>query len=413
MSQTDYDIVIVGGGLVGASLACALGDQDIRIAVIEAAPFDAIDQPSFDARTVALAEVSQVIFNSLGLWQAIEELGVTPIHQIHISDRKHSGLTHLDRAEQGVAALGYVVETRILGKVLGQRMLSLDTVDYLCPASVESVSFSQHEARVSIKAGEQDKVLTTQLVVAADGGRSVVRQQTGVKSWHMGYGQTAVIANVATDQPHGNVAYERFTDTGPMALLPTTHPDLPDSMYALVWTVKEQKRDELMALDDEAFLTRLQQRFGPRAGRFIKASQRHAYPLAMSLAREHVRHRLAFIGNAAHTMHPVAGQGFNLGLRDVASLAQVLVDGLKKNTDPGDLELLQSYAKWRRKDHLQSMGFTDGLVRLFSSRFAPLILARNVGLLALDVLPGLKQRVTRQAMGYVGKMTRLARGLRL
>lgn len=418
MEPCDYDIVIVGGGLVGASLACALGDQPLRIAVIETASFDADDQPSFDARTVALAYTSQVIFSSLGVWDAISQLGVTPIQRIHVSDRKHSGLSHLDCADQAVEALGYVVDTRILGQVLGQRMLSFDNIDYLCPASLESVSFAQNEARVSIRQDDQLKVLTTKLVVAADGARSLVRQQAGVKSWQMGYGQTAVIANVATDQPHHNVAYERFTDTGPMALLPTTHPDNPDSMYALVWTVRDNKRDELMDLDEASFLARLQERFGPRAGRFIKASQRHAYPLAMMLAREHVRNRLAFIGNAAHSMHPVAGQGFNLGLRDVASLAQVLMDGQREQgaliqSDPGNLQLLQRYATWRRKDHIQAMGFTDGLVRLFSSRLPPLILARNVGLLALDVLPGLKQRVTRQAMGYVGKLTRLARGLPL
>ncbi|MDH5777122.1 MAG: 2-octaprenyl-6-methoxyphenyl hydroxylase [Gammaproteobacteria bacterium] len=413
MNKTDYDIVIVGGGLVGASLACALGDQDLRIAVVEAFAFDAPDQPSFDARTVALAEASQVIFETLGLWDEIEQLGVTPIQNIHISDRSHSGLTHLDSKEQGVDALGYVVEMRILGKILGQRMSTLDNVDYLCPATLEDVRFSDQHASLRIVQDQQEQEITTRLVVAADGGKSIVRQQAGVQSWQTSYGQTAVIANVATDQPHNNIAYERFTDTGPMALLPTTHPDTPDSMYALVWTVKEAKRDELLALDDAEFLQRLQQRFGVRAGRFVKASKRHAYPLSMSLAKEHVRHRLAFIGNAAHTMHPVAGQGFNLGLRDVASLAQVIVDGTQKNTDIGDLQLLQTYAKWRRKDHIQSMGFTDGLVRVFSSRFPPLMLARNVGLLALDVLPGLKHRVARQAMGYVGKMSRLARGLRL
>ncbi|MDH5181285.1 MAG: 2-octaprenyl-6-methoxyphenyl hydroxylase [Gammaproteobacteria bacterium] len=413
MHTQDYDIIVIGGGLVGAGLACALGNQPVRVAVVEAFPFDAADQPSFDARTVAMSYTSKVIFDSLGLWADIQQQGATPIKRIHVSDRKHSGLTHLDCREQHVEALGYVVETRILGRVLGQHIPAFANVDYLCPATLESVSVTQHEARVTLMQDGQQRVLTTRLVVAADGGRSLVRQQAGVQSWQVGYNQTAVIANVAMDKPHDNIAYERFTDTGPMALLPSSHPENPDSLYALVWTVRDDQRDALLALDDAAFLARLQDRFGPRAGRFIKVSQRHDYPLSMMLAKEHVRQRLAFIGNAAHTMHPVAGQGFNLGLRDAAALAQIIMDAQRAGRDAGDLQVLQEYAAWRRSDHLQAMGFTDGLVRLFSSRLPPIILARNVGLLALDVLPGLKRIVTRQAMGYVGKLTRLARGLPL
>jgi 2-octaprenyl-6-methoxyphenol hydroxylase len=253
-------------------------------------------------------------------------------------------------------------------------------------------------------------------VIAADGGQSISRQLTGVKVFETDYGQHAVIANVATDKPHHNIAYERFTDTGPMALLPSQLPSTTEdngNVYALVWTVNSHKSNEVAEWDEQTFLKELQARFGNRAGNFIKASPRHVYPLKFMHAREHVRPHLAFIGNAAHTLHPVAGQGFNLGLRDVATLAQVLVDAKATNMDPGDMRVLRQYAQWRKRDHWQTSFVTDGLVRLFSSKLPPVMLARNLGLVALDLMPSMKHVIARHAMGYVGKLSRLARGLPL
>lgn len=413
MTNSVYDVAIIGGGLAGASLVAALDGHGLRIAVIEAAAFDAKDSPSFDARTVALSYGSKMIFSALGVWDAILQKDATPIERIHISDRKHSGIARLDCREQGVDALGYVVDIRVLGQVLGKNMLACSDVDYLCPTSLQTVDFKTDLAEVHYQQDGKTRIVSARLVVAADGGQSIVRQQSGIKTWQSQYGQTAIIANVVMDKPHNHLAYERFTDTGPMALLPTTHPDHPGSMYALVWTVEDKKRDAILALGDDEFLARLQERFGLRAGQFVKASPRYAYPLGVMLSREHVRPRLAIIGNAAHTMHPVAGQGFNLGLRDVASLAQIIVDAVNNQDDIGSITILQQYAKWRRKDHLQTMGFTDGLVRLFSSRFLPLVIARNLGLLTLDIVPQMKKGVTRHAMGYVGKLSRLARGIPL
>lgn len=412
-SESFYDVVIIGGGLAGASLAIALNGHGLRIAVIEAVAFDAEDSPGFDARTIALAYGSKMIFSTLGVWESMLQEGTTAIKRIHISDRRHPGIAHLDCRDQGVEALGYVADIRRLGRVLGQTMLACADVDYLCPASLESVEFKTDRADVHYRQADDIRRLSSRLVVAADGGESLVRRQSGIRTWQSRYGQTAIIANVGTDKPHRNLAYERFTDSGPMALLPTSHPDHPDSMYALVWTVEDAQRDAMLALNDEEFLNRLQSRFGLRAGRFTKAGERHAYPLSMMLAREHVRPRLAIIGNAAHTLHPVAGQGFNLGLRDVAGLAQIIIDAAARRRDIGALSVLQQYAKWRRRDHVQTMGFTDGLVRVFSSRFPPLVLARNIGLLALDVLPPLKKGLTRHAMGYSGTLSRLVQGLRL
>lgn len=420
-SYFDYDLVIVGGGLVGASLACSLGASELKIAVIEAAPFisnsSQKDQPpyksSFDARTVALAEGSQQIFQSLGLWEQITRLGATPIKKIHISDRGHAGVSRLDSEQEGVDALGYVVETRVLGQVLTNALSKLTNVELLCPAQLKQLEFSQASAQLTYEQDGEQKSLRTQLVVAADGGQSISRQLTGVKVFETDYGQHAVIANVAMDKPHNNIAYERFTDTGPLALLPSTAPEDTDNVFALVWTVESDKSNEVAGWDEATFLKELQDRFGTRAGKFIKASPRHVYPLKFMHAREHVRPHLGFIGNAAHTLHPVAGQGFNLGLRDVATLAQVLTDARASGMQLGDMRVLKQYAQWRKRDHWQTSFVTDGLVRLFSSRLPPLMLARNLGLVALDMMPSVKHVVARHAMGYVGKLSRLARGLPL
>ena len=411
--ETGFDLIIVGGGMVGASLACALGDSPLKIAVIEATPFESDSQPGFDARTLALAYGSRRIFDSLGLWDEIEQRGVTPIRRIHISDRGHAGSSHLDAQAEGVEALGYVAEIRLLGKVLHERMHTFRNVQFICPAQVTQVSLEPTRASVEISEQQSSRNITGRLLVAADGGNSVTRQLLGIKTFRMGYDQHAVIANVAMDRPHQGVAYERFTSSGPMALLPSRDPDGNENIFALVWTVKSSERDEVLGLDDAAFLAQLQQRIGERAGRFIKVGDRFVYPLGWMQSREHVRQRLAIIGNAAHSLHPVAGQGFNLGLRDVAALAQVILDGVRQGQDPGDLALLQSYAKWRRRDQLETALFTDGLVRAFSTAFPPLALARNLGLALVDILPPVKHALARHAMGLGGKLPRLARGLRL
>ena len=412
-NNIDFDLLIVGGGMVGASLACALGNSPLKIGVLEATPFESASQPSFDTRTLALAYGTRRIFESLDLWPAIAEGGVTPIRRIHVSDRGHIGSSHLDSQSEGVDALGYVAETRLLGRVLHDRMRSFDNVQFLCPAQVTQVNLETTRASVEITQDAGRRRLSARLLVAADGGNSCIRQLLGIKTFRMGYDQHAVIANVAMDRLHQGVAYERFTASGPMALLPSRDPDGTENVYALVWTVKSAERDEVLRLDDAAFLAQLQQRIGERAGRFVKVGERAVYPLGWMQSREHVRQRLAIIGNAAHTLHPVAGQGFNLGLRDVAVLAQVVLDGVKCGQDPGELALLREYAKWRRRDQLETALFTDGLVRTFSTAFPPLALARNIGLTLIDILPPVKHALARHAMGLAGKLPRLARGLRL
>ncbi len=415
--QIDFDVIIVGGGLVGASLACALASAQLKtrlkIAVIENYEFDDTQQPSFDSRTVALSYSSKEIFNSLGLWQAIEKLGACAIKEIHISDRGHSGLSHLRASEQGSDALGFVVENQHLGVALHQRVKEFDNIYLFCPAVVDTFSLSANNAEVEVTFEGKQTTLNAKLLVAADGGQSFIREQAEVKATTMDYKQTAIITNVACDKAHNNVAYERFTDSGPLALLPLNNSPDTNNRYSLVWTLKNNQLEHYLTLDDEQFLSALQQRFGDRAGNFIKTGKRLSYPLSLMQVKEAVGARLAIIGNAAHMVHPVAGQGFNLGLRDVASLAQIVVDAQQQQNDIGDICYLKQYAAWRQRDLIQTTLTTDSLVRLFTTKFPPVVVARNMALLALDMLPGLKKQIGRQAMGFVGKATRLARGLPL
>ena len=415
MHETDYDIAIVGGGMVGASLAIALGQASPapRVVLLEAQDYSRHLPPSFDARTIALAYSSRQIFDALQLWQPLLAQGITPIQTIHISDRGHAGITHLQASEQHVEALGYVVENRLLGQVLYAALPALTQVTVLAPAELQSMTIGRDYAH--LRGVRQGKTLEirARLVVAADGTHSFVRQYLGVAQRHWDYHQSAVIANVACDQPHHNIAYERFTSTGPMALLPLSGIGDAPHRYGLVWTVPGAQSQAMLDLPEDEFISQLQQRFGNRAGKFLRIGQRHAYPLGHTQIQEHVRHRLAFIGNAAHTLHPVAGQGFNLGLRDVAALAQVIHEALRTAADPGDLTRLQTYARWRRRDLIQTSLFTDSLVRVFSTDALPLVVARNIGLFAMECFAPLRKRLTRHAMGYVGRASLLARGLGL
>ena len=403
----ETDILIIGGGLVGASLAVALGQAGLNVTVVEACPFSADQQSNYDERSIALAQGSQCIFSALGLWQSLQD-EVCPIHTIHVSDRGHFGFTRLRREQQGVPALGYVATARVLGKTLLDQLDRLQNVQTLAPAQL--IDFQVLADGVSTRLMLEDKTLecSARLLVAADGAQSSVRDQLGIHSTRRDYGQTAVIANVTTERGHENVAYERFTDSGPMALLPVS-----GQRCALVWTVRSDQSDDIMGLDEAQFLSRLQERFGYRLGRFVKVGQRHAYPLQLLQSRESIRPRMALIGNAVHTLHPVAGQGFNLGLRDVAALAEVVMDARRKGLDIGDSAVLARYADWRQADQRRVVAFTDGMVRLFGQSLPPVAWLRNAGMLALDICPPAKRWFGRLTMGRVGRLPRLARGLKL
>jgi 2-octaprenyl-6-methoxyphenol hydroxylase len=404
----DFDILIVGGGMVGASLGVALGALPLRVALVEAVEFESSAQPSYDDRTIALSYGSKRIFASLAVWERIAAGGATAIQRIHISDRGRFGFARLDAADAGVEALGWVVENRALGQALKPALAETGNLTLFCPAVMEDIVFAEDAASVSIRCGGKLETLRARLVVAADGGRSLVRDKAGIAAQRTDYHQTALVTNVTPERPHRNVAYERFTANGPLAFLP-----MSDNRCAVVWSLPPDQVEARLALDDAQFLAVLQERFGTRLGRFLKVGRRAAYPLALTRVNEHVRHRLVLIGNAAHTVHPVAGQGFNLGLRDVAALAEVLGEAARAGRDPGALEVLEGYAAWRRRDVALVSGFTNSLVRIFSNDLGPLSLARNLGLVAVDLLPPAKRALLRLSMGLAGRLPRLARGLSL
>lgn len=405
--QSESDVLIVGGGLVGASLACALGQAGLRVAVVEAFPFKVNLQPNYDDRSIALAQGSQRIFSGMGLWARLSDK-VCPIHTIHVSDRGHFGFTRLQREQEGVAALGYVASARVLGNGLIEKLNELAAVELLAPAQLLDFSVTADDVTAQLEVDNRVLQHRARLLVAADGVQSAVREKLAIATRQRDYGQTAIIANVTPGLAHRNVAYERFTDTGPLALLP-----LQENRCALVWTVRSEQTDEIMALEDSAFLARLQQRFGWRLGRFSKVGERHDYPLQLLRAEQSVHERLALIGNAVHTLHPIAGQGFNLGLRDVAALSEVVVDAYRAGNDIGDAGVLERYADWRRADQRRVVAFTDSLVTIFSQPFPPLAWARDAGMLALDLCPSAKRWFGRLTMGRAGRLPRLARGVEL
>lgn len=407
--MTDYDIVVVGGGLAGASLACALAGSGLRLAVIESHSWRSVAAPRYDDRTLALAYGSRRIFEGMQLWQDVAaRAGATPIRRIHISDRGRFGITRLDASEVGLDALGYVVETPGLGSALYLAMERSGAAELIVPAQMQSLTFERDRVHIGLEQEGKERVLSSRLVIGADGGRSRVREAAGIRAHSRDYGQTAVVANVTPQYRPEHIAYERFTDSGPLALLP-----MREHRCTVVWSVHRGQADAMLAWDDAAFLEHLQERFGDRLGAFLKAGKRSAYPLVLTRVERHVRARVALVGNAAHTVHPVAGQGFNLGLRDVATLSQVLVEALQRGRDIGQVDVLAHYLKQRERDTRMVSRFTDGLIQIFANSVPPLTVARNLGLIATDLLPPLKRALIRRTSGLVGPLPRLARGLPL
>ncbi len=407
MREPGADVLIVGGGMVGASLALALAGSPIRLAMVEAVVPRAAEQPSYDDRSTALAPTSRRVFQALGCWDAIAA-GAAAITHIHVSDQGQFGIARLDARSEGLDALGHVVPNRVLGQALHSRLAEQPVLRQYCPARVVALEDVGDRVRVTIEGEQGAEMVEARLVVAADGTRSPVREQLGLGVRETDYGQVGIIANVTPDQDHLGRAFERFTREGPLALLP-----LPGGHLSLVWTVHQSRARQLMALDDAGFLQRLQQAFGYRLGRLLRVGERACYPLHLVRSDARRSGRVVMVGNAAHTLHPVAGQGFNLALRDVAELAEHLHRAVVAGQDPGDARLLDSYLRARTPDYRRVVGFTDGLVRLFSNRLPGLTLGRNLGLSMLGVMPELRRALMYQAMGRGVPLPRLVRGLPL
>jgi len=413
--STDFDVTIVGGGMVGASLAVALIPLGLRVALIESVPPASAAQPSFDERTTALSNGSRCILETLGVWSDVAA-AATPIRKIHVSDQGHFGFARIDAAEQGLSAMGYVLPNRALGRALWSRIEATPSIRVLCPAEVLRVTPGDDAVSLAVRRTDgQETTFNTRLVVAADGAQSTVRSAFGVVAQSREYDQTALITTVLPQRFHDHVAYERFTGSGPLALLP-----LADGRCTLVLTLNREQVDEALAWSDAQFLAEIQRRFGFRLGRFLQVGKRVTYPLALTQSALTSAGRCVIIGNAAQGLHPVAGMGFNLGLRDVACLAEVLArhgadaDGrADPAADLGAAGVLAEYDAWRASDRRAIIAFTDGLVRVFSTPLGIVRRLRNLALLAFDVLPPAKAALSTLSTGAAGRSPKLARGVPL
>lgn len=394
--MTHYDVVINGGGMAGAVLALGLGclrrpdGEALRIAVIEAVPPAQQLHPGFDARSIALAGHSRELLEQLGLWPQLAGL-TTPITHIQVSDQGHFGQVNIRAADYPVPALGYVVELHPVGQLLYRHMTRSPNIALLCPARIKTLVQKPERVLLTLNNGQS---LTATLLVAADGSQSMVRRQLGLTNRQLDYRQSGIIANVQTAAPHQGRAFERFTREGPIALLP-----MGEDRCSLVWCASTERAKQLMTLEDEAFLQQLQQEFGYRLGRLQRTGRRHCYPLVLDEIERPWHHRVALIGNAAHLLHPIAGQGFNLGLRDVAALVDAVRLALADQQDIGSYSVLSAYGQSRQPDQAEIVGLTTALALLFSNDHPALAAGRNLGLMAMAASSMAKDKLAWRAMG--------------
>jgi len=405
--KSSYDVIISGGGLSGSLMALSLADLTkadgslLSIAIIETNKLAPTDDtpPLFDDRVLALSHGSAAYLNEVNVWQHLTN-DACAIDKIDISDRGHYGKARLEAKEQGVSALGYVIEMALIGKGLLKELADKANVQWFSPDSINTIDWQPNnetnKVNVELSSGES---ITASLLLACDGANSPCRQQAGINISQNDYQQVALIANVATENSHQNKAFERFTEFGPIAMLPLSELN-GQSRCSLVWTMPPEQSEEVMALSDEAFKAQLELAFGSWLGAITQVGKRDAYPLILLQAQQQTYHRMALIGNASHTIHPIAGQGFNLGLRDVQQMAQLIAKQLLTSNDIGNFSLLNDYANNRLKDQSQIITLTDSLVTLFANDLPPLVAGRNVGLKVMNYFAPLKNTLVNKLMGY-------------
>ena len=400
--STRYDIIVAGGNMTGACLACALADSGLRIAVVEAGAWpDEQDLAERDLRVSALTQASQHILEHLGAWDFIAAHRLSPFTDMHVWDARGAGEIHFACTDIGEPVLGHIAENRVIQAGLIEVLRNAQTVELIGPAAITSCEWDGNGAHVRLADGCE---LRADLVVGADGARSLVRAQAGIGVHGWSYDQIAVVVNVATEEPHRHTAWQRFLPDGPLAFLP-----LSDGMSAIVWSTSPQHAEALLAMDDAAFREALGEAFAFRLGRITDNGPRAGFPLRLQHAAHYVRPGLALIGDAAHTIHPLAGQGVNLGFLDAAALAEVLLQGHAQGRSAGDIVPLRRYERWRKADNLATMFAMDAFKRVFGSRLPPLRWLRNAGLRLADHGGPLKRHMVRQAMGLTGDLPALAR----
>ena len=390
--------------MVGASLALALADSGLRIALIEAVSPASDQQPSYDDRGLALSLSSQRIFAALGVWQQVEQ-NANPIKKVHVSDRGHFGKVRMDAATMRLEALGHVVIARELGTVLMEKIKSIDNVDIICPARVQEVKNEVNEVSLQLVTEESSTELSCKLLVVADGSQSSLRKQLGINAVITDYEQTAIVTNVTAQREHGDTAYERFTEFGPLAMLP-----LKQNRCAVVFTVPTDQADVYMQKDAEAFLQDIEDRFGRRLGRLSKPGKRRSYPILQLQVEQQIAGRALLLGNSAHTIHPNGAQGFNLCLRDVAGLAEHLLQAHRQAIEPGNKFLLESYLASRVVDQKRVSRLSHDMTTWFYNRQLSKAAIRNTAMTLMDLIPPAKTAMMRRGMGLGGKQPALVRG---
>jgi len=374
----DYDLAIVGGGIIGLTLACALKDSGLSVVLIEAKPHSVA---AAKGQAYAVHLLSGQIFAGIGVWDKILPQ-IATFRQVRLSDADHPDVVEFQLADLGTDALGYVAEHQALLTPLQEFLQECPNVSYLCPAEVVKTQYEPTGVEIDLRVGDESRTIRTRLLVAADGARSRIRTWAGIRTRGWQYWQSCIVAFVKPEKPQNDTAYERFWPSGPFAILP-----LPGNRCRIVWTAPHEEAKALVALDDEQFLAELSRRYGDQMGRLELEGDRFVFSVQLMQSDRYVLPRLALIGDAAHCCHPVGGQGLNMGIRDAAALAQVLQSAHQRSEDIGDLAVLKRYERWRKQENLTILGFTDFLDRMFSNNWLPLVLVRRFGLWMLRVRP--------------------------
>lgn len=397
--QYDYDLAIVGAGIIGLTLACALKDSGLSIALIEAKPYSVA---AMKGQAYAVHLSSKLILEGIGIWDKILPQ-IETFRSVRLSDADYPSVVEFQPIDLGTDVLGYVAEHQALLTPLQEFMQQCANVKYLCPAEVVQTEYQPDQVEISLNIEGESRTIRTRLIVAADGARSRIRSDAGIKTHGWQYWQSCIVAFVKPEKPHNNIAYERFWSSGPFAILP-----LPGNRCRIVWTAPHKEAKALVALDDEQFLAELKRRYGEQMGQLQLEGSRFVFPVQLMQSDRYVSSRLALVGDAAHCCHPVGGQGLNMGIRDAAALAQVVQSAYNQGEDIGCLQVLKRYERWRKQENLTILGFTDLLDRVFSNNFTPLVIVRRMGLVILKRVYPVKKYALQLMTGLRGRLPQLA-----